>query len=287
MQERFAKAKVIIFSWAVLLTVMALFSVEPFRENALGYLKTNTEIKKELPLEAQKAKVDSILLDSIQQAAFIEILPKKPMDTTAQRILVGGDSMSECLLYGLRNYAQTNGHKIKSIGKAGTSTIFWAEKDTLEEEIKKFNPTLVIFCIGANELTIPNIAGREKHIKKIISKFDGLKYIWVSPPNWTEDTGLTELIKANVPEGQLFISKDLVLERRRDGAHPTFNASLQWSDTLARWIELRSEYPICLNKPEKHLQLKATNDSTKLNSEFLKKSSASAIQNSLPANNKL
>lgn len=200
-------------------------------------------VTKPAPKKVVVAKADTVLVVAKPEP--------RDVDSSKQRILLAGDSMAECLLYGLRDYAKNNGHKISEAAWSGSSTIKWAKSDSLEVAIKRFKPTLVIFCLGANELTIPNIWNREKYLKAIIAKLDTFKYLWVSPPNWTEDTGLTEMISANVPQEQLFISKDIKLERRRDGAHPTIPASRIWADSVAKWIVEESAFPIVLAKAPK------------------------------------
>lgn len=193
---------------------------------------------------APVVKVDTAVI------AVAEPEPPRPVDSSAQSILLAGDSMAECLLYGIRSYAKENGHKVHLATWYGSNTVKWAKSDTLDRALKRYKPTLVIFCLGANELTVPNIWSREKYLQTIVKKLDGTKFLWVSPPNWTEDTGLTEMIAQNVPGDQLFISKDLKLDRRRDGAHPTYEASKVWMDSVATWIVQRSAYPILLTKAQ-------------------------------------
>lgn len=222
----------------------------------------------------QKVELDTVAVQDTTPVAPVEP-PRPPVDSSEQSILLAGDSMAECLLYGIRSYAKSSGHKVHCTSWYGSSTVKWAKSDTLETAIRRHKPTLVIFCLGANELTIPNIWNREKYLQAIVKKLEGTKYLWVSPPNWTEDTGLTEMIEKNVPTDQLFISKDLKLDRRRDGAHPTVEASKIWMDSVAHWIVNKSAYPIVLNKAE----LKADSISPRDAKMNMGMSSASATEN--------
>lgn len=236
----------IVFLWISVVAFAAYaFLADPFKLsdditiaqwNVRDFFKAKTN-------DSKIAKVDSTAVKVVEPEP-----EKRDVDSSAQRILLAGDSMAECLLYGMREYAKQSGHKIWNAAWSGSSTVKWAKSDSLEVAIKKYKPTLILFCLGANELTIPNIWGREKHLKTIIEKMDTTKFLWVSPPNWTEDTGLTEMISKNVPSEQLFISKDLKLDRRRDGAHPTIAASKIWADSVAKWIVEKSAYPIVLTK---------------------------------------
>lgn len=177
--------------------------------------------------------------------------PEKPkIDTTLQRILLIGDSMTKGLMYRLNDYCQTNDYKLKTVVWVSSSTKWFAKYDTLSYYLKNFKPTYVIVVIGSNELFIKNIfEKRKKYVVKILSKLDTIPYIWIGPPNWTEDTGINDLLRECVGEGRFFLSKNLKF-KRKDIAHPTRKSSAQWMDSIASWIVAKSQNPIKLTYPE-------------------------------------
>lgn len=171
-------------------------------------------------------------------------------DSSKQKILITGDSMSEVLYLAFREYGKKNGHEIVGSIKYNTRTVQWAEDKTLKKLIEKYEPTLVIMSLGGNELFIRNIKEREPAIRDVIKQAGNTKFIWVGPPNWKNDTGLNDLIAENLPPTQFFLSKNLKLDRLSDGAHPTRAAGEIWADSIALWITEKSKFPIVLERPE-------------------------------------
>jgi len=108
----------------------------------------------------------------------------------------------------------------------------------------------VILVIGANELFIRDIKRRDKFVKNILRQIGNLKYFWVGPPNWKEDTGINDLILRNVGPRRYYPSKKLKYERNRDGAHPTKKSGYMWMDSVATFIMNKSMYPVLLNYPD-------------------------------------
>lgn len=171
-------------------------------------------------------------------------------DSSEQSVLLTGDSMVEGLFFPFREYCKFNKHKFKAIPVYSTSTEAMAKSDTLSTMIKMYKPTYIILALGSNELFIRDIKkNRNEYVKQLLKQIGKIKYVWIGPPNWKKDTGINEMIADNVPPDQFFISKDLIFERAKDGAHPTRAASRIWADTISSWIMKRSKYPILLNKP--------------------------------------
>ncbi len=173
-----------------------------------------------------------------------------PTDTTAQKILLIGDSMAYTLVYRLEEYCAQNNHTMEAVSWVSSSTKWFGETDTLAYFIKKFAPTFVIFVIGSNELFVDHIAQRrDLDMDRIKAQTKGVRMVWVGPPNWKEDSGINDLILSKAGKGKFFLSKYLKLERR-DGAHPTHQAASIWMDSIASWITHKSVYPIKLDYPK-------------------------------------
>lgn len=176
------------------------------------------------------------------------------MDSTAQSILLIGDSMLEGLSPPFLRYATQNGHTFNAVLWYSSSTKYFGECDTLSAFIKKYEPTFILLSLGTNELFIRDIQKeRAVFVKRILSQIDSTPYVWIGPPNWKEDTGINELILRNTGYGRYFESKRLDFERTKDGAHPTFPSAAKWVDSIACWIMAASAHPILLEKPDSAL----------------------------------
>ncbi len=172
------------------------------------------------------------------------------LDTATQRILFIGDSMLEGLSRRLCDYVLANGHTQTSVIWYSSTSQYWAESDTLEYFIRKTTPTFIIVCLGSNELFVRDLSERDVWLNKLIKKIGNIPFVWVSPPNWREDTGINEIIIKNVGKQRYFDSRKLTLKRGRDKIHPTFKAAETWMDSIAVWIMEKSVHPIRLNIPK-------------------------------------
>jgi len=168
----------------------------------------------------------------------------RQVDTTRQRILLMGDSMAEALYFPFINICKWSNFYFKVCAVKGTTSLYWAEKDTLAQAIERFRPTLILFTCGANEITIPRLRVRKRMYEKVLARFDTLPYIWVGTPVWTGDTVYGNMMRELVPADQLFISQGIPMSLQRDGAHPDMAGARVWADSLARWMVYHSRYPV-------------------------------------------
>lgn len=168
---------------------------------------------------------------------------KKPM------LLITGDSMGDGLYLAFLKKAKIRkNYTVKYVPWYGSTTVWWGKSDTLQKIIKKHHPDFVLFTLGSNELFIPNIKGRQIFIDKILQQIDSTNYTWVGPPNWKPDTGIHEMVAKSVGNDKFFASKDMVFERVKDGAHPTFKASEFWADSIENWLQSQKNCPKFLKK---------------------------------------
>lgn len=191
---------------------------------------------------------DSITAEETEPGEDIETAsdtpPKEP--AKAQNILFIGDSMLEGLSKRFIDYAEQNNHELHTVMWYSSTTNIWAGTDTLQHFMKKFDPSYIVICLGGNELFVKDIDKRKENIKKIVKKFGDIPYVWISPPNWKDDTGINDAIISVVGNNRYFDSRSLKLARKSDHAHPTDPAAAQWMDTIARWLKS----PQCLNPLE-------------------------------------
>ena len=194
--------------------------------------------------------VVEVVTDSVDSVCTAEVEPA-PMDTTNQKILFFGDSMLEGLSRRLCDYAMENGHELTSVIWYSSTSQTWAECDTLEYFIKKTSPSFMVVCLCSNELFVRDLAERDKFIGRIVSKMGDVPFVWISPPNWKEDTGINDLIIKHVGEDRYFDSRHLELRRGRDRVHPTFDAAADWMDSVAVWMSGDStRHPVRMDVPQ-------------------------------------
>ncbi len=172
------------------------------------------------------------------------------LDTANQRILFIGDSMLEGLSRRLCDYCMENGHELTTVIWYSSTSQQWAETDTLEHFMRKTDPTFIFVCLCSNELFVRDLDERDKWLKEIVGKMGDTPFVWVSPPNWREDTGINDLIIKNVGTKRYFDSRNLTLRRGRDKVHPTFKAAEAWMDSIAVWVTEKSAHPIKLETPK-------------------------------------
>lgn len=213
-----------------------------------------TELEKRLAQSADTTETPKAAIDSTVSANDrLQEQPEQPqpLDTTKQRILFFGDSMLEGLSRRLCDFTMENGHELTSVIWYSSTSQTWAESDTLEHFLKKTDPTFVIVCLCSNELFVRDLSARDEYIKEIVGKIGDTPFVWISPPNWTEDTGINELIIKNVGTSRYFDSRNLQLERGRDKVHPTFGAAETWMDSVAVWMSGNdTHHPIRMSVPQ-------------------------------------
>jgi hypothetical protein len=184
-------------------------------------------------------------------------LPPYRTDTTPQRILLIGDSMSKWLRYRLQDYCEKNGHQLSTVTWVSGNTEWFAQSDTLSYYLKKDSISYVILVLGSNELFVRDFGKyREKYVDTIVNRLSEVKWVWVGPPNWKKDKGINDFLFKKLGEEKFFLSKDLKFRRRSDGMHPTTSSCSMWVDSVVSWIKTTSTSKIKLNVPDSSYQLK-------------------------------
>ncbi len=187
-------------------------------------------------------RTDTLVLPPIPPPAPIPE-PAGP-DTSAHRILFIGDSMVEGLRYRLSQYATANGHSMECVIWYSSSSKYWAQGDTLSHFIRRFDPSYIFVCMGANELFVRNLEEREAAVGKIIREMGDLPFIWIGPPNWKPDTGINDILLRLCGRKRYYPSLRLSYERASDGAHPVMRSYNMWADSVSTWLRDSSAHPI-------------------------------------------
>lgn len=187
---------------------------------------------------------EKLRLDSIRNYK-----PKAEVDSTPKSILLIGDSMTMNLAYRLSKYAKANGHTFHAVNWDSSNTKTWASCDTLEHFMREYDVDYVFISLGSNELTMKNPYARLQYVRMLLDKIGEVPYVWIGPPNWTQDFGINDMIQQNCRPGAFFLTNGMKLARKKDKIHPTRDASAEWIDSLARWIP-KSAHPIMMKAPD-------------------------------------
>lgn len=244
--------------WLILAVAFVLFALVSFMPsfNIFGHEFKSSGIADNLFLKNESHN-DAFTDISGAAAAAADVSATEsgkpvPVDTAAQTILLVGDSMLDGLSPRMAAYCEKNGHKLYSVIWYSSTSEIWGQSSRLKKYIEDIKPTQIFICLGSNELFVKDIAARRgKYVKKIVSDFGSVPYLWIGPPNWKPDTGINDLIAANVASGSFFLSNGMKFERRKDGAHPTKESAAKWLDSIVRWMPAHSNHPIRMHLPDK------------------------------------
>ena len=127
--------------------------------------------------------------------------------------------------------------------RTATYTTTWAH-DAEFDALLAARPSLVIVTLGANEFDIETPEQHGHAIESIARKVarSGASCVWTSPPMWTRDTGIVQVIR-NHCAPCLFFDSDAVLggslspaERTGDRIHPNERGGARWADAFWQWL---------------------------------------------------
>jgi hypothetical protein len=123
-----------------------------------------------------------------------------------------------------------------------TYTTTWAYDPVFDQWLAR-RPALVVVTLGANEFDIPTPEMHARAVERIAQKIarSGAACVWTTPPMWTKDTGILQVIHDHASPCVYFDS-DAVLgglsrqEREPDHIHPNPRGGARWADVFWRWL---------------------------------------------------
>jgi hypothetical protein len=162
--------------------------------------------------------------------------PEIPKGTAVLHI---GDS------FALAGFAKALKPKMKALGvryevRAETSSFTTTWSGKMELLIANTQPDLVIINLGANEVANIDPPAHAPAVRRIVSAIGGRPCVWVSPPSWRKDTGITNVIRQNSAPCRYFDSDKLVTQpipRQSDHIHPTDEGGAVWADAFWAWLQ--------------------------------------------------
>ena len=171
-------------------------------------------------------------------------------DSTVKTVFIFGDSMTILIANRLAAYGEKNGYKVVSVTWDGSSTVSWSACDTIDNIIARYHPDFIMVSLGSNELFLKNFDLRKPNVEKIIKKFKGIPFVWISPPNWKEDVGFNAMMRKTLPPGTFYNSNNLDLPRGPDHIHPTPKGGVTWTDSIMSWMPY-TPHPIPFARPDR------------------------------------
>ena len=168
---------------------------------------------------------------------------KTPALPTGTTVLHIGDSFAGALGIALREELAHYG--VKSALRFQTATFIptWAFHKKLPLYLLQHKPDLVVVTLGANELAIDDPSQRAGAIRRLVKQFADRPCVWIVPPLWRPENGLTKVIRDNCAPCRFMDTNALIREmpRVRDGIHPTPEARQDWARLVVAWLATRRD----------------------------------------------
>ncbi|HEX8144130.1 MAG TPA: hypothetical protein VF553_16130 [Pyrinomonadaceae bacterium] len=158
-----------------------------------------------------------------------------PVSLTGKTVLLVGDSMAEGIGWFLREKVEAAGGRYAGEPWCSSTTCSWFETGRLREMLEKHKPDIVFIALGSNEIFIKQPEVRAPIIKQMVEEIGNRPAYWIGPPSWKPDKGIVRVIEENFQPGHFYNSNDLVVPRRKDGAHPTREGYQTWTELIWNW----------------------------------------------------
>jgi hypothetical protein len=160
---------------------------------------------------------------------------RPPEGTTVLHL---GDSFAGALGIALRKELENHGVKNALHFKTASFIPNWAAHPKIPLWLLRYKPDLVLITLGANELSIQDPGQRAGAIRRMIKVLEGRPCVWIVPPLWAEENGLTRVIAENCSPCRVMDTNALIahMPRERDGVHPTMQARQDWAKLVVAWL---------------------------------------------------
>ncbi len=177
-------------------------------------------------------------------SALPEVAPPPPPEVApppipkGTAVLLIGDS------FALAGFSKALKPRMIALGaryevRAETSsfTTTWSAK--IDRLVADTQPDLVIINLGANEVANTDPPAHAPAVRKIVRAIGDRPCVWVAPPLWRKDTGITEVIRENSAPCRFYDSTALVkkpIPRQGDRIHPNEEGGAIWADAFWSWL---------------------------------------------------
>jgi len=149
------------------------------------------------------------------------------------KVLVFGDSMVDAgFAQRLQKLVEARGGTLVHDAWTSSSTTSWSKGERLDNLLVVHKPDVVIVALGANEVFLPSPEAVAPRVRSIVQKLAPRACLWVSPPLWKGETGIVGVERANSAPCGFYDSGSVVVERAKDGIHPTPKGGSDWADAV-------------------------------------------------------
>ena len=158
-----------------------------------------------------------------------------PFSLNNKTILLTGDSMSEGIGWSFKEKVEAAGGKLIVQPWYSSTTVGWGAERRLSQYIERYHPDIVFIALGSNEIFTTDLPNRAAAVRSITAELGEIPAYWIGPPSWKPDKGIVRAIEENFRPGYFYNSNSLVVPRRKDGAHPTVEGYVTWTDLIWKW----------------------------------------------------
>ncbi|MEO5728926.1 MAG: SGNH/GDSL hydrolase family protein [Byssovorax sp.] len=184
---------------------------------------------------AAASTIAPVVAPPVAATAKVSAPPPIPTGTAVLHI---GDSFAVAgFAQALRPHMSALGVRYEVRAETSSYTTTWAGK--MELLIANTQPDLVIVNLGANEFSIPDPPSHASAVRRIVKAIGARPCVWVSPPSWRKDTGITAVMRENSAPCRFFDSDALVttpIARQSDKIHPTGAGGAIWAEVFWTWL---------------------------------------------------
>jgi hypothetical protein len=185
-----------------------------------------------------------------------------PWPKQAKSVLLLGDSTVGTKAFGLSRELdkrfQPLGVKFHFHVETAAGLRTFATSKKTEQLMRDVNPDVVLLGLGTNNLSTPNSAAYEAHVKSIVAQVGGRPCYWIGPlsiakavaKQTTPDTpkdpdavgkAMVAMLKKNSAPCRYFDSYALQIPREPDDIHATFMGAGKWAEKI--WAFLQPTAP--------------------------------------------
>ncbi len=171
-------------------------------------------------------------------APIAPVAPAPPPIPTGTAVLHIGDSFAVAgFAQALKPHMAALGVRYEVRAETSSFTTSWAGK--MDLLVANTQPDLVIINLGANEFTNTDPPAHAPAVRRIVKSIGNRPCVWVSPPSWRKDTGITAVIRENTAPCRFFDSDALVkqpIPRQGDKIHPSEAGGAIWAEAFWAWL---------------------------------------------------
>lgn len=182
--------------------------------------------------------IAAAVVTPIATPAPVPTAPPEPASLRGKKVLHVGDSMvggNWGLTRALEAKLEPEGAKIVRHTKVSETLASMDKDPTLKDLLRTHEPDIVIITLGTNDTDVPHPEVYGKHVANIAKRVGTRECWWMGPP---KDAPVNKVIKEHSAPCKFFDSSKLVLDRTKDGIHPSDKGGGQWANEF--WLAFRA-----------------------------------------------